>query len=127
MPNSMAPKASSMVAGNLVANTSVTATPGETAVDVPKSPWMIRPRYLKYWTMIGSSRPSTRRSSATFAGVERSPSMAVTGPPGSERNQTNSSSDSSSSTRTSCNSRRTVYLSTGSSARHLTPSDLGTG
>src|SRR6478609_12016357 len=131
MPNAnarmIAPTASSTVAPNRVKNTSRTSVPGETPVDWPKSPVRIRPRYLKYCTMTGWSRPSTDSSSARFSGVARSPSSAVTGPPGRLRSQRNSSSDSTNSTSTSCSSRRTVYLSIGTSganaSRHFSAVD----
>src|SRR6185312_11645578 len=108
----MAPIASSTVAPNRAPNTSSAGVPGATPVDVPKSPRSIRPRYLKYWTKIGWSSPSAVRSAATFSGVARSPSRAVTVPPGRDRSQMNSSNDSANSATTSCNSRRIVYRST---------------
>ena len=67
----------------------------------PAAPWWrrrscpatARSRNLRYCTGMGWSRPSAASRAARRSGVWRSPSIADTGPPGSDRSQTKTSID----------------------------------
>ena len=54
-------------------------------ISLPRSPRSSAMIQLTYWSNRLSSRPSWRRSSATFSSVARKPSMVRTGSPGTSR------------------------------------------
>ncbi len=70
--------------------------------DTPRSPVNRCPRYRKYWTISGSSRPSSARLAATRAGSAVNPSAARIGSPGTRwmiRNENVTSAQSEISSR----------------------------
>ena len=72
----------------------------------PKFPWTARSMNFRYCTGSGWSSPSAASRAALRSAVCRSPRIAETGPPGSERSQTKTSIDSAMTTRIIWSSRR---------------------
>ena len=80
MATTMAETASSTVAGKRRSRSVATGSPR--TIDTPRSPWSTLPIYRTYCCQIGRSSPRRARTSATFSGVARSPSIVSAGSPG---------------------------------------------
>src|SRR6476661_4204077 len=112
--STMARNDSSIVAGRRSRKTWNASSPGSTFVDTPKLPCTARSMNFRYCTGSGWSSPSAASRAATRSGVWRSPRIADTGPPGSDRSHRKTSIDKTMTTTHICRRRRTTKRITGS-------------
>src|SRR5918995_478110 len=106
MAMNSASRVSSIVAGSRDQKTSSASSPGSTLVEMPKLPWTARSMNFRYCTDRGWSSPKAASRASRRSVVCRSPRIAETGTPGSERSQPNTSIESTRTTRIIWISRR---------------------
>src|SRR5206468_58220 len=107
MATTMAETASSTVAGKRRSRSVATGSPR--TIDTPRSPWSTLPIYRTYCCQIGRSSPRRARTSATFSGVARSPSIVNAGSPGMRWMKLKTRTETPRSTGTMVRLRRMAY------------------
>jgi hypothetical protein len=102
----MAAIASSTVAGKRRSKSLATGSPR--TIETPRSPRSALPTYRRYCCQIGRSSPSRARTSVTFSGVARSPSIVSAGSPGIRWMKLKTRTETPSRTGTMVRARRTA-------------------